>query len=181
MKKVFTVFCVSVILFASYNASAQADIDKGNVLLNAGLGFGYYYAGGVPVMFSAEFAINDVITVGPYLGITSYNRNYGFGYKYSYNFIDFGARGAYHFSKHLNLNTDKLDLYGGVFLGYVASSFTYRDNNGNKVNGGNDLYGSGVRGGLFGGARWYFSNRFGAYGELGYGLAPLSIGLTFKI
>ena len=176
MKKVFTVLCFSMLVFAAQNVSAQAEIDKGNVLLNGGLGFGYYYAGGVPIIFSADFAINDAITVGPYLGFTSWRRNY-FGYRWSYTFIDFGARGAYHFSKHLNMNTDALDLYGGVMLGYRVASYKYNGPGGSDVND----YPSSLTGGIFAGARYYFTDNFGAFGEIGYGVAPLMVGVTFKL
>ncbi len=175
MKKVFTVLCFSMIFFAAQNVSAQAEIDKGNVLLNGGLGFGYYYAGGVPILFSADFAINDAITIGPYLGFTSWRRNY-FGYRWSYTFIDFGARGAYHFSKHIDNMTEKLDLYGGVMLGYRITSYSYSG----AIDLDND-YPSALTAGLFGGARYYFTDRFAAYGELGYGVAPLMLGVTFKL
>jgi hypothetical protein len=175
MKKVFTILCFSAIFFAAQTVSAQAEIDKGNVLLNGGLGFGYYYAGGVPILFSAEFAINDAITIGPYLGITSWRYKWG-GERWSYTFIDFGARGAYHFSKHLNLNTDNLDLYGGVMLGYRAASYSGPD-----WAGWSDPYPSKVTGGLFAGARYYFSDKFGVFGELGYGVAPLVLGVTLKL
>jgi hypothetical protein len=176
MKKVFTILCFSLLFFASKNASAQAEIDKGNVLLNAGLGFGYYYAGGVPILFSAEWALNDAITVGPYLGFTTWRKNY-FGYKWNYTFVDLGAKGAYHFSKHLDLNTDKLDLYGGLMLGYRVTSVKEPDG----FPGEYDAYGSAVTAGIFGGARYYFTDKFSVMGELGYGIAPLMIGVSFKI
>ena len=176
MKKVIAIFCFSLMFLAAKNVNAQAEIDKGNVLLNAGFGFGYYYAGGVPIVLSAEFAINDAISIGPYLGITSYTEKYS-GYKWNYTFIDFGARGSYHFTKHLNLNTDKLDLYGMVSLGYRVSSYDY-DGPGIDYE---DDYPSTVTAGLAGGARWYFSDRFSVNGELGFGLAPLYVGVTYKL
>lgn len=175
MKKVFTVLCFSMVFFAAQNVSAQAEIDKGNVLLNAGLGFGRFFGGGVPVMLSAEFAINDAISVGPYFGFTSWK----YSSYWSYTFIDFGAKGAYHFSKHLNLNTDKLDLYGAAILGYTVSSYKYDGPGG--FGRYNDNYGDGVRFGIIGGARWYFSERFAVNGEVGYGLAPLHLGITYKL
>lgn len=176
MKKVLTVLCFSILFFASEKASAQAEIDKGNVLLNAGIGFGYYYAGGVPLILSADFAINDVITVGPYLGFTSYRYKFG-GERWNYTFIDIGARGAYHFSKHLDLNTTALDLYGGVTLGYRAVSYSGPD----WGNGIDNPYPGALTAGIFAGARYYFSDKFGVTGELGYGVAPLTIGVTFKL
>ena len=178
MKKTIKLLCISALLFFAQEASAQADYSKGDVLLNAGLGLGYYYAGGTPVVFSAEFAVNDVFSIGPYLGFTSYTYRWNFGssYRYRYTFIDFGVRGSYHFSKHLNLNTNKLDLYGGAMLGYVASSFS-----GDDIFGYSDPYGSAVRFGIFGGARWYFSKVFSANAEIGYGVTPMLIGVSFKL
>jgi hypothetical protein len=174
MKKVFAIFCFSLMLVTAREASAQAELDKGNLLLNAGLGFGRFYGGGVPVAFSAEWAINDAITIGPYFGITTWK----YASYYSYTFIDFGGKGAYHFNKHLNLSTDKLDLYGAVMLGYTVSSYNY-DGPGNIYY--DDDYNSGLSAGLVGGARWYFSDKFSVNGEVGYGLAPLYLGISFKL
>jgi hypothetical protein len=97
--------------------------------------------------------------------------------------VDFGVRGAYHFSKHLNLKTDKLDLYGGVFLGYLFANSKVLEAPSGYYAGyyNNYSYGSTVRLGLFGGARYYFTDKVAAFGELGYGIAPLSIGVTFKL
>ena len=175
MKKVITILCFCLTLATAHNVSAQAEIDKGNVLLNAGLGFGYYYAGGVPIVVSAEWAINDAISIGPYLGLTSYRYRYA-GERWSYTFIDIGARGSYHFSKHLNMSTDKLDLYGGLMLGYRAASYSGPD----WGFGIDDPYPSRATAALFGGVRYYFTDAFAINGELGFGYAPLLVGVTFK-
>jgi len=178
MKKTVQILFAALMVFSVYSASAQVKYGKGDVLLNVGIGAGYYYAGGVSGIASAEFFVNDAISVGPYLGITSYNYDYNFGnnYKYKYTFIDFGGRASYHFSKHLNLNTDKLDLYGGALLGFVASSYS-----GTKVNGYNDPYDGSVRGGVFAGARYFFTPVFGVNGEVGIGITPLLLGISFKL
>lgn len=175
MKKVFTILCFSLLLFSAKNASAQADIDKGNVLLNLGLGAGYYNGGGVPFVASAEWAINDAISIGPYLGLTSWRNNIA-GIRYSYTFFDLGVRGSYHFTKHLNINTDQLDLYGTVFLGYRGVSGGY-----DGPFGYDDPYDGYLRLGVTGGARWYFSDKFAVNAELGYGVSTLLIGVTFKL
>ncbi|MBX2965611.1 MAG: hypothetical protein KF845_05655 [Cyclobacteriaceae bacterium] len=174
MKKISRLFVFALFLFAAYSTTAQVRYDKGNVLVNAGLGFGYFYAGGVPITASAEFFINDAISIGPYLGFTSYNYRWT-GYRYKYTFIDIGARGAYHFGKHIPLNTDKLDLYGGVILGYTVSSYS------GDGQGFSNPYGSTVRAGIVAGTRWYFTDKVAINGEVGYGLAPLLVGLTFKL
>src|SRR5690606_11200217 len=82
----------------------------------------YGYRGntyGVPITASLEFFINDAISIGPYVGLTARNHSFAF---------DGGARGSYHFSKHIPLGTDKLDLYGAVLLG--VSNVWYEGSNG---------------------------------------------------
>lgn len=176
MKKVSTILFLSLLVLGCNLATAQVKYDKGDVLINLGVGAGYYYAGGTPLIASAEFAINDAISIGPYFGFTSYGYR-TLGYRWNYTFIDLGARGSYHFSKHLNLNTDKLDLYGGVMLGLVFSS--YSDNSSVTYA---DPYGNTARGGIFGGARWFFTDKFSVNGEAGIaGITPLLIGVSFKL
>jgi hypothetical protein len=177
MKKIaFAVLCVCLLSLTVHTASAQVKYAKKDVLLNFGIGSNYYYAGGTPFVASAEFFINDAISIGPYLGFTSYGYR-GFGYRLNYTFIDIGARGSYHFSKHLNLNTNKLDLYGGAMIGFVSS--TYKDNTNSTVV---DPYGNTARFGVLGGARWYFTSVFSANGEVAVGgIAPLMLGISFKL
>lgn len=174
MKKTVKFLCVILMVFSATFVSGQARYDKGDVLLNAGIGLGYYYAGGVPLLLSLEFAVNDVITVGPYLGYTSYNYGY-FNNDFKYTFFDIGAKGSYHFSELFEINNEKVDVYGGAFLGFVVSSYS-----GDAFSGYNDPYASRLRLGIHAGARYFFSEKVAGYGELGYGIAPLSLGLTFK-
>ncbi len=176
MKNFPKLLCVIVMVFSAAFASAQARYDKGDLLLNAGIGLGYYYAGGVPLLVSGEWAVNDVITVGPYLGYTSYSYNWGFGGRWRYTFIDIGVRGSYHFSELFEIRNEKVDVYGGAFLGFLISSYS-----GDDFNGYNDPYSGGLRLGIHAGARYFFSEKVAGYGELGYGIAPLSLGLTFKL
>lgn len=175
MKKVVAVLGLCLLALFTHDVSGQVKYNKGDVFLNLGIGAGYYYAGGVPFIASAEYAINDLISVGPYLGFTSFNDR-AFGFRRNYNFFDIGGRGSYHFGNHLNLNTDKLDLYGGVILGFVVS--TYSDNNFGAYN---NPYENTFRAGIVGGARWYFTPSFSANGEVGAGgITPLLLGVSFK-
>jgi hypothetical protein len=170
MKKILLLVVFSTIL----SIQSQAQYDKGDFLLNAGIGLGYYYAGGVPLLVSGEWLVTDKISVGPYLGYTTWNYGY-FANDYRYTFLDFGARGSYHFSELFGITNEKVDIYGGVFLGFLVSSYA-----GPGGSAYNDVYGGGLRTGLHAGARYYFSPKVAGYGELGYGIAPLSLGLTFK-
>lgn len=180
MKNFFKSLCVIAIVCSATFASGQARYAKGDVLLNAGIGLGYYFAGGVPLLLSGEFAVNDVISVGPYLGYTSYSYNYGFfgnQYRYKYSFFDLGVRGSYHFSELFEIRDERIDVYGGAFLGFVISSYSGDDFGGDY----SDPYAGGLRLGIHAGARYFFSEKVAGYGELGYGIAPLSLGLTFKL
>lgn len=175
MKNIFKFLCVVLLVFSATFASGQGRYDKGDVLVNAGIGLGYYYAGGVPLQVSVEFAVNDVISVGPYLGYTSYNYNWGGGNRWRYTFLDIGVRGSYHFSELFEIRNEQVDVYGGAFLGYLISSFS------GDTFGYDDPYGSTLRLGIHAGVRYFFNEKIAGYGELGYGMAPLSLGLTFKL
>ena len=174
MKTFSKLLLVAAIVFTASFASAQARYDKGDMLLNVGLGLGYYYGGGggVPLMASLEFGVNDVITVGPYFGYTS--RGYT-GFRYT--FLDFGVRGSYHFSELFEIRNEQVDIYGGLNLGYAVTSIHYD----NSMYNDNDLYPSRIQFGLHAGARYFFSEKVAGFGELGFGLAPLALGVTFKL
>ena len=179
MKKsyILSLIFVMCLLFAHVDSFSQ-EFEKGDITISPGLGLGYYYGGsGFAVGFAAnaEFSITDDIAIGPYFAFTRWDYGYGAG-NYSYTFIDFGARGSYHFGKLLKVNTDQFDPYAGAFLGFVNSS--YSSDYGNAYD---DPYNGGVRGGIYAGARWFFSDKFGAFGEVGVGLYPILIGVTFKL
>ena len=63
MKKIFLMlFVASLLSVASEKAFAQ--YEKGDKLLNVGLGLGSYYGGGVAVGASFEYGVTDFISVG---------------------------------------------------------------------------------------------------------------------
>lgn len=169
MKKLFLLATVSLLFSFASNAQQQ----KGNFLLNAGFGVGYYYAGGTTLMVSGEYSVTDNLGIGGYVGHTSWNRAYSV-YDYKYRFIDFGARASYHFNEIFGITNDKMDVYGGGFLGFLVSSYD------GPGSGYVDAYDGGLRLGIHAGFRYYFAPRVAGYGELGAGYVPLSLGLTFK-
>jgi hypothetical protein len=177
MKRILTVLVIGFFaLLSSNDANAQKLFDKGDALFNAGIGTGNIYGGGLPIQVSAEWFVTDAISVGPYLGFTSWRYRTA-GYRWNYTFFDLGGKGSYHFAKHINMNTDKLDLYGSVMLGYTISSYS-ANAPGNTVY--RDAYGDQVKFGIVGGARWFFSENFAVNGEVGYGISPLLVGISLK-
>jgi hypothetical protein len=169
-----------LIAFSVLSIATQAQtFNKGDKVLNVGIGLGsvYGYTGFSssvpPLSASFEVGITDKVGIGRFGvgGIFGYS-----SFKYtttSSSQILIGARGLYHF----DFDVENLDLYGGIMLGYNIVS--YSDSVfGSTIFSG--YTGSGVVGGIFGGARYMFSDKIGAFGELGYSIAWLNIGLTAK-
>ena len=151
-------------------AHAQDIFRKGTQFVNAGIGLGSY----IPVEVSYERSIldglikgeNGAIGVGAYLG---YYGDTEYDWRYSHYVI--GARGAFHYQF-----IPKLDTYGGLMIGYNIASV--------KWVGEGESVGSASASelgyALFVGGRYFFKPNLGVYGELGYGVAYLSAGVTLK-
>lgn len=176
MKKILSTLIVIAILSVTSH-SAFAQYDKGDKLLNVGIGLGSYYGGGVAVGAAYEYGITDFISVGAQADFYTWGYNFGSGYNYRYTFLPIAARGSYHFGKLFLRNLPQLDLYGGVALGYYISS--YKDNTGYSGIY-NDGYGGKVLFGLYGGGRYYFKPKIAGFAEVGYNVTPLKVGITFK-
>lgn len=181
MKKSYILGLVCFIGLSMGQINSFAQYKVGDIILNPGVGLGYYYGTGSYASFAAGFSVNaefscilDDIAIGPYLAVT--RRSYDYvGYDYDYTFIDFGARGTYHFGRLLKVNNDQFDPYAGVFLGFVATSDNYDGNNAYSA------YDGRLQGGVYAGARYYFSDKFGVFGEVGVGMYPIFLGVTFKL
>lgn len=193
MKKLLIVLSI----FISLTTEAQ-EFHTGTQVLSAGIGFGSNWGFGrggtqTPALsVSYEQGIWDidgpgVISLGGYIGHKSYKYKYNSPYywyneKLSYTII--GLRSAYHFNM---IDADKLDLYAGAMLsfnlakykydyGYHDPSYGYRQDFNRSNTYGNHL---GIS--FYGGARYYFSDNMAVFGELGYGVAYLNIGVAFKL
>ena len=91
------------------------------------------------------------------------------GWKYTY--LLFGARGALHYAF-----VDKLDTYAGLMLGFRVSSSKEIGTSTVKP----EKY-NGATSDLYAGARYYFTNNFGAFLELGYSwFSYVNLGVTIK-
>lgn len=103
--------------------------------------------------------------------------NYTTSYRWTYLVI--GARGTWHYNEwHAN---DKLDTYGGLMLAYRAATFKDETN----YPSGSVTFSAGTYSGItftgLVGARYYFSDKIGIYGEVGYGVSVLQLGLAVKL
>ncbi|WP_420149517.1 hypothetical protein [Spirosoma sp.] len=142
-----------------------------NVYLNAGVGLAAYYGGGFPIGVSVEVEAKNNFSVGG--SIDYYHYNYGY-YSGGYNFIYAGARGSYHFPT----NNSAFDPYIGATLGFRYAG--YKDSYGYSYYDYGGGYNSGLYVGIHLGARFMFSEKVGAFAEVGYGVSAVKLGLAAK-
>ncbi|WP_454997826.1 outer membrane beta-barrel protein [Capnocytophaga granulosa] len=175
------------LFMAVATASAQADLGKGNLQLNAGTGISGW---GIPVYVGLDYGVTDEITVGGELSYrydtSSYAIRANFGRfgeyrsdKITYRHHTFGVftNGNYHFNRLLRLPR-QLDLYAGASLGFFFGSVTSSE--GNIKYTGDDY--SGFSAALQTGARYFFTDNFGVNLELSGGVltSGLKAGITYK-
>ncbi|MEM8526846.1 MAG: hypothetical protein AAGG68_19555 [Bacteroidota bacterium] len=180
-------YCFLLIAFATlftFNANAQitsgnTHFAKGETDINAGLGLvrTFYSSASTvmpPLSVSAEYGITDAISVGGFIGLASAREEW-FGGNVNYNFFILGARGSYHFQIF-----DQMDTYAGLMLGYNNVSANFGD----YYDG--DIYDDTVAASAMAlsayvGARYNLKDQWCIYGELGYGISVLNIGVSMKL
>ncbi|GGF17459.1 hypothetical protein [Hymenobacter cavernae] len=158
---------------------------KGSMAANLGVGLGLGYGYGLsglhstPAMSASfEYGIADnlgpgTIGVGGMVGYKSYGWKSS-GYKGTWSNIIVAARGTYHYDL---FEDPKVDTYAGLSLGVRHERYS--------DNAGTDIYYSKssstyITSGIFVGGRYFFSDKLGAFGEVGYDMSYLKVGLTAK-
>lgn len=194
MKKTLTLIAF---LFASTFAFAQVNVEttgnraynEGDKIFIAGIsfgGYGYGFAGtrsiGIPPLTAAlEFGIHENFSVGPYLGYASYRYDWAFaGGNYSYNFLNLGARGSFHYVPLLNdaldlgLDEEKLDFYISLLLGLEFQRYNADGVSVELANNTEFIFGPVL------GFKYKFNDKFGVYfeggrGAFGYGTLGIAV------
>lgn len=184
MKKFF-ITILAVVLFASAQQTLKAQaFENGSMVANAGVGFGWYgygYGGvtSIPaISVSLEKGIKELdfgtLSVGGIVGFKTASYKYSGMYDWSWTDYIIAARGAIHADI---FKVEKLDTYGGLALGLRIQTVKY-----DEPFLGNDS--ESATKGLFAfyvGSRYYFTEQIAAFGELGYGLGYLTLGISYKI
>ena len=173
-KKVF--LAVLAIVGSISIANAQEVFHKGTTAINAGIGLGSYYnsLSIPPLSVSLDYGVTDnmingnngSISVGGFLGYTATKKFYGDS---GASIAVLGARGAFHYQF-----APKLDTYAGLMVSYDIVSSNY-DAFANYIKT------SHVDWSIFLGGRYFFTEKIGAFAELGYGFYNLNLGVTFKL
>jgi hypothetical protein len=163
--------------------SSNRSFQKGDRLLNLGLGLNSYYEGGLPLSVSYEKATGDKASLG--LGMDYLHHSYDDPYigKYGLTALYLGVRGAFHvnqFLETIDFYDDKLDVYIGASLGYRLFSWKSNYTLYPAWYTGS-YYGSGLYYGAYLGGKYYFTSKLGAFLEAGAtGSTNARIGLCFK-
>jgi hypothetical protein len=170
-------------------AGFTQSFEKGSNAINLGIGFGntYYqskdYYGFYPSLSgSYEHGIakvpmgsglNGVVSLGGYLGwsMSNYNQNWDDYYQYTTFIVAFRAN--YHFIFH-----DKFDPYAGIWLGARIHGGHWKGN-GDHPEDWEPAKPSPAAGAYIG-VRWFFTDNFAVYSELGYLISVFNVGVTFK-
>lgn len=189
MKKLFTVLIAALFTLPTLIAQ-ESEFVLGSKVLSLGIGIGntlysgsYYSSGVPPLTFSYEQAIKDDVLEKGVIGIVGsigynsykYRASYlGSDYGWNYTNIVIAVGGTFHYPL-----LDKLDTYGAIGLGYNISS--------SKEHGdfwpGSDLSSTsgGVVFGIYVGGRYYFNEHFAAFAQVGYGIAYLTFGVSYRL
>lgn len=179
MKK--TIFAILAVFVATL-AHAQQPFQEGTTMANLGIGVGTNLGGLGNARPAISIAVDHgfwdvggpgVISLGGYLGNTGYKYN-GPSYTSKWNYVVIGVRGAYHYNGFTSV--PELDLYGGLMLAYNIANYSY-EGGGTPIS---NNYGSDLGLTAFVGARYFFTDNFGAFAELGYGVSALNVGVTYK-
>ncbi len=174
MKKIVLVLTVIFSLAANVQAQNGA-FNKSDKFLNIGVGVNSAYQRGIPLGASFEVGITNDISVGANVDYLSSNYKFT-NTKLSFTTIYFAARASYHFNNLFKIENEKIDLYAGPSLGYRV--FCWKDNSNNSLG---DAYGSGVYIGMHVGAKYYFTEKIGAFVEGGdVGSTNARVGVAFR-
>lgn len=186
MKKIAQFLIPGFMAVGSVMAFSTDSAAQANNHLNIGIGLGSTFmasglkAGLPPLSVSYEHAFGEKISAGGFLGYAGASVEspaIGGTWKWKYSYILVGARASYHF----NFKVPKLDPYAGLVAGYNVASVSTEKPSGYT---GPDIAGAKAGGVVIGGhlgARYMLGNKVGAFAELGYGIAYLTLGVTFKM
>lgn len=152
-------------------------VKLGSMLFNFGIGVGAqykgdYYGTGFGTKAAAEWGLwqagPGVITLGAEAGASFSSGGY-YGYNnYNARTVIIGGRAAWHYG----WDVPGLDTYGGVSAGLGFHHYEYTNHNHNEVI---------PVPGVFVGASYFVTPKFGFNAEAGYDITNIQAGLIFKI
>lgn len=156
---------------------AAAQLAKGYSDIGGVVGFGNTGSAGVSLGGRFERVLKELPDLGGGtlgLGVSADYWRYDYRNYYRYSYLPIGVTGNY----HVKLENPKIDVFGGVGLGYNIIGCSYSGPGGSL----GDLCEDGF---IYviarAGGRYFLSDKTAVYGDVGAGASALNIGLTFKI
>ena len=168
-------------LMSTAQSSGDGTMELGDWNLNFSVGAGNRmwasdYAVGPALKISFEKGMwkagPGVITLGGEYTFAYFWKNHGNDWHENRANMVFGARGAYHYG----WGVKGLDTYAGVPIGFGFSIHQNKDNDHNTSSV--DFF---PNAGFFAGAAYYFTDRFGVFGEVGYNSTFAAMGIVLKL
>ncbi len=181
-------FLIALTMLLTTTVSAKSAYDQNAKVAQFGLGIGglggFYGTSSIPVLsLGMDFGIDHMFSVGGRVGYTSskfesplFIAGTRSSYSWKYTYITVAGRGSYHYP----IQHDKVDVYGGLDLGYNIVSAKYEGDPARQVlaTGASSSY---LFWGIHIGGRYFFSKNFAAFGEIGYGFGFLNLGISMKL
>lgn len=180
-----------IILFLIISSStfSQNPYKAGDRIAQFGMGYGFYGIKGdvstPPLSLGLQFVSVPEVSVGAIFGYTTTKNSWTspalqyLGAPFTsiegtYSYYMTGLRAEYHFVS----DTTDFDGYFGISGGYTFVSYSHSTNV-------YDQYGFSADGsygffGIHGGIRYYFRPNFAFFGEVGYGLGYITVGIAYK-
>ena len=157
-------------------------LSKGDIIVGARLALIDAYDAPVGFIVNGEYGLMEgflsiphfptSLGLGASLAYSGYSKNYGFG-EYNYSNFEIMTHAIY----HVNLiKKIPMDTYVVLSLGFNIESSDLDVGVGGDAPDRN----GGFKIGTSVGARYYFTNRLAAVGELGFGMGLLRLGMDFK-
>jgi len=195
------VLILSGIQVSAQNSGSRDPMTEGTWLINFGFGPGIHYYSGYPAGFGPGFQASfekgmwqlgpGVLTLGAEIGTSYFSYKYSGGYfnngifyngdTYSYKWLSIvtSSRCSYHYGWKVK----GLDTYGGVSTGmrFLFFSRKYYGNYSGIIDNGYNPGSVSFFFGTFVGGSYFFNNKIGINGELGYNINYAQIGLVFKL
>jgi Outer membrane protein beta-barrel domain len=193
MKKLILISTIIILLCANIiNASAQKAFNKGEMNASIGIGFpnlnlvavkvfqiypDFASHGTGPFHAKFEYAISDYLGIGltaNYVNVTSKFTNAPYNYKGSWSSIKFNARTNVHV-----INTKNFDGYLGLGIGYGSGTSKMTTNDPSQAGIPTvTLVPFGFETTI--GARYFVSNKWAIYSELGIAKSIIQTGVCYK-
>jgi hypothetical protein len=161
--------------------NTQAQFREGEMIASAGYGLASQLEGSTlvvpPISLMLEYSHDDAIIIGGYIGYTSTSGESAiFDISWQDNVFILGLRGSYNVEL-----TKNFDVYVGGIAGYRIATTVITEGSipffGRPT--GVNVNGTAIAG--FAGARYLINNKFGFFGEVGYGITLVNMGLVANI